>query len=84
MTRTVANQIFTLLNANCPSIVNKATQLEGLLLGHDVETAALTKTWLNCNICDNEFVFKNFRVFFVKTDMEGAEEQPYHSNLQNA
>lgn len=55
--------MFTLLNANCRSIVNKATQLEGLLLTHDVEIAALTETWLSCNIFDSEFVSKNYRVF---------------------
>lgn len=64
--------MFTLLNVNCRSVVNKATQLEGLLLTHDVEIAALTETWLSCHIFDSEFVPENYRVFRKDRDGRGG------------
>lgn len=47
---------------NCRSVVNKVTELEGILVTHDPEIIILTETWLNNSIKDNEFVPRGYNV----------------------
>lgn len=52
-----------ILNMNCRSILNKSTELEGIILAHDPSILLLTETWLNDSIFDSEFVPADFNVF---------------------
>lgn len=54
--------MFNILNVNCRSVVNKVTELEGILLTHSPDIVILTETWLNDSIKDNEFVPRGYNV----------------------
>lgn len=52
-----------LLNINCRSVVNKSTELEGLIIANDPDIVILTETWLSDEIYDSEFVPSGYRVY---------------------
>lgn len=52
-----------ILNINARSIINKTTELEGILLTHDPHVTILTETWLHSDICDEDLVPNSYKVY---------------------
>lgn len=52
-----------ILNVNCRSVVNKATELETLLLTHYPDLVTLTETWLNSTVFDSEIIPPGYNLF---------------------
>lgn len=57
---------------NCRSVLNKATELEGMLLSHDPDIVILTETWLNESVYDSEFVPPGYSVYRKDRESRGG------------
>lgn len=65
-------QQFRCLNINARSLVNKAVDLESVVMAHKPHVLIITETWLHTDINDYEITPPGYRIYHNDRDSRGG------------